>query len=106
MTPALAKELGLDSDSGVYVTVVSGGSPADDAGLIGAFASANQASASQELAPGGDVIVAVDGQAVAGIEEFAGYLADNKKPGDNVELTVQRSGKTAQVTVALAEWPD
>ncbi len=105
VTPALAEELGLDSDNGVYVTVVSAGSPADDAGLIGAFASAIAAGASNDLVPGGDVIVAVDGQAVTSIEEFAGYLAENKKPGDSVELTVQRNGETITITAELAEWP-
>lgn len=105
VTPALAEELGLDSDSGVYVTVVSSGSPADDAGIIGAFASANEASASDNLVPGGDVITAVDGQDVTGIEDFAGYLAEKKHPGDSVELTVQRDGETMTVTAKLAEWP-
>ena len=105
VTPALAEELGLNSESGVYVTVVSGGSPADDAGLIGAFASANQASASPDLVPGGDVIVAVDGEAVTSIEEFADYLAQNKQPGDTVELTVERDGETDTITAQLAEWP-
>jgi S1-C subfamily serine protease len=105
VTPALADELGLSSDSGVYVTVVSSGSPADDAGLIGAFASANAAGASDELAPGGDVVVAVDGQEVSGIDEFAEYLAETKSPGDSVELTVERDGETITVTAELAEWP-
>ena len=72
VTPALADELGLDTDTGVYVTVVSSGGPADDAGLIGAFASANAAGASDSLVPGGDVITAVDGAEVGGIEDFAG----------------------------------
>lgn len=105
VTPALAEELGLDVDEGVYVTVVSSGSPADDAGVIGAFASANAAGASDSLVPGGDVIVAVDGDEVSGIEDLAGYLAENKQPGDSVELTVQRDGETITITAELAEWP-
>ena len=105
VTPAMAEELGLDAESGVYVTVVSSGSPADEAGLIGAFASANQASASPELVPGGDVITAADGQAVSGIEELAGWLDQNKQPGETVELTVQRDGETITITAELAEWP-
>jgi S1-C subfamily serine protease len=105
VTPALAEELGLDADKGVYVTVVSSGSPADDAGVIGAFASADEAGASADLVPGGDVIVAVDGEEVAGIEDLAGYLAENKQPGDSVELTVLRDGETITLTAELAEWP-
>jgi S1-C subfamily serine protease len=105
VTPALAEELGLDSDKGVYVTVVSSGSPADEAGVVGAFASANEAGSSQELVPGGDVIVAVDGEEVSGIEGLAGYLAENKQPGESVELAVQRDGETITITAELAEWP-
>jgi S1-C subfamily serine protease len=105
VTPALADELGLDTESGVYVTVVSSGSPADDAGLIGAFASASSAGASEDLVPGGDVITEVDGQAVDGIDDFASYLADSKNPGDTIEMTVHRDGETIQVTAELAEWP-
>ena len=105
VTPALAEELGLDADKGVYVTVVSSGSPADDAGVIGAFSSADEAGASADLVPGGDVIVEVDGEEVTGIEDLAGYLAENKQPGDSVELTVLRDGETITITAELAEWP-
>ncbi len=95
----------MDADSGVYVTLVSPGSPADDAGLRAAFASQNQAAASAALRPGGDLILAVDGNEVAGIDELASYLDENKQPGDNVQLTVLRDGETISVTAQLAEWP-
>ena len=105
VTPALATELGLDADSGVYVTLVSEGSPADQSGLVGAFASENQAAGSADVPPGGDVISAVDGNPVTSIEELAGYLDEQKRPGDSVELTVQRDGEQLSLTAELAEWP-
>ncbi len=105
VTPAVADELGLDVGSGVYVTVVSAGSPAAEAGLRAAFASQEQAAASEALRSGGDVIVAVDGQAVATLDELAGYMAENKRPGDSVELKVLRDGEEMSVQVTLAEWP-
>jgi len=105
VTPALSQELGLDTESGVYVTLVSAGGPAAESGLEGAFASENQAAASQAVAPGGDVITAVDGQAIAGIEELAGYLDKEKQPGDSVELTVVRDGEELTLMAQLAEWP-
>jgi S1-C subfamily serine protease len=105
VTPALAQELGLDTESGVYVTLVSSGSPAAASGLEGAFASENQAAASQDVAPGGDVITAIDGQAVASIEELAGYLDEEKQPGDTVELSVARNGNSMTLTARLSEWP-
>jgi len=105
VTPALAQDLGLDTESGVYVTLVSAGSPAAESGIEGAFASENQAQASQDVPPGGDVITSVDGQAVTSIEELAGYLDKEKRPGDSVELTVVRNGETMTLTAELAEWP-
>lgn len=105
VTPAVAREVGVEADSGVYVTLVSSGSPADEAGLQAAFASQNQAAASDTLPPCGDLILAADGNSVAGIEELATYLDENKQPGDSVELTVLRDGETVSVTARLAEWP-
>lgn len=105
VTPALAQRLGLDADSGVYVTLVSQGSPADDAGLQAAFQSENAAQNSDAVPAGGDVIEAVDGHEVKSIENLAGYLDENKEPGDTVELTVLRDGKEITVTAQLAEWP-
>jgi S1-C subfamily serine protease len=104
VTPALDEELGLGTDSGVYVTLVSQGSPADDSGLEGAFASENQA-AGGNVRPGGDVILAVDGQSVASIDELAGYLDESKRPGDSVGLTVLRDGEELSLEAELVEWP-
>ncbi len=105
VTPAVAKEVGVEVDSGVYVTLVSSGSPADDTGLQAAFPSQNAAANSETLRAGGDVILAADGTAVTGIDELAGYLDENKQPGDRVELTVLRDGQTMSVTAQLADWP-
>jgi S1-C subfamily serine protease len=105
VTPALAEELGLDTDTGVYVTLVSAGSPAAESGLEGAFASENQAAGSEDVPPGGDVILSVDGQAVSSIEELAGYLDQEKRPGDSVELSVLRNGEDLTLTAELTEWP-
>jgi S1-C subfamily serine protease len=105
VTPGLAQELGLDAESGVYVTLVSARSPAAASGLEGAFSSENQAAGSEGVPPGGDVIVAVDGEPVSGIEELAGHLDQEKRPGDQVELSVVRSGEEITLTALLSEWP-
>jgi S1-C subfamily serine protease len=105
VTPALAEDLGLNADSGVYVTLVSAGSPADASGLVGAFSSENQAAGSTDVPPGGDVILSVDGKPVSSIEELAGYLDEQKRPGDSVELSVVRNGEDLSLTARLSEWP-
>ena len=105
ITPAVAKEASIDAQKGVYVTLVSAGSPASKAGLKGAFTSQNQAASSSTVRSGGDVILAADGKDVSTLEQLAGYLDENKKPGDSVELAVVRSGQQMSVQVQLAEWP-
>ena len=105
VTPALADDIDLSVEAGVYVTFVSPGSPADSAGLQGAFGSESEAAQSSTLAGGGDVIVAADGQAVASIEDLAGYFDREKSPGDTVELLIVRDGQELSLEATLAEWP-
>lgn len=105
ITPAIAKELNLTVQSGAYVTVVSADSPAQKAGLVGAFQSESEAAQATSLRSGGDVITSVDGKNVTSVDDLAGYLDANKKPGDNVSLKIVRDGKEQTVTATLAEWP-
>ena len=105
VTAALAEDLGLSVDSGVYVIVVSDGSPAQRAGLHAASRSELEATATGTPPTGGDVIVAVDGRDIASIDELSSYLDTEKKVGDVVSLTVIREGQKSSVEATLAEWP-
>lgn len=105
VTPTLKSQVDLTVDKGVYVTYVNGGSPADDAGLVGAFSSQTEAGTATEPVPGGDVIIAADGQEMSSIDQLATYLDRSKKPGDTVELTIVRDGKEQTLTATLAPWP-
>ena len=53
-----------------------------------------------------DIIVAADDQTMATIDELAGYLSAEKRPGDTVVLKVVRDGKELTITATLAEWPE
>ena len=105
VSPALADELGLGTDEGVYLTLVTAGSPADDAGLVAAFSNENQAAGSADVPPGGDVITAVDGEKVTSVNDLATYLDTEHSPGDTVELTVVRDGEEITLEATLADWP-
>ncbi len=104
ITKALASDLGLTVESGVYVTLVEPGSPAQEAGLKGALRSASS-DVGGTLPRGGDVITAADGNPVKTVDDLATYLDSRKKPGDTVQLTVVRDGKETFVEATLAEWP-
>jgi putative serine protease PepD len=105
LTPALAEDLNLSVTKGVYVVTVAQNSPADRAGLRPAFRSEDAAANSDALAPGGDVILAVDGNDVADVDELASYLDSQKRAGDAVTLDVLRDGQEISVDATLAEWP-
>lgn len=94
--------LGLNTYTGAYVTQVTPGGPADQAGIRGGSQPTNLDS---RLQAGGDVITAIDGQAIATFDQLLGYLTTNKSPGDTVVLTVLREGQTMDVTVTLGERP-
>jgi S1-C subfamily serine protease len=106
VTPALASDLNLSVQSGAYVTLVSSGGPAQKAGLRGAFSSESQAQRSgSQPQGGGDVIVAVDGHDITGVDDLASYLDSQKKVGDTVTLKVNRGGQEMTLNATLAEWP-
>ena len=98
VTPELAKALNLPVEEGVIVQSVVKGGPADEAGLEGGHTSATINGAEVKL--GGDVITEVDGKKVTTMEDLIEELQE-KKPGDEIELTVYHDGqeKTAHVTL-------
>ncbi len=91
--------LGLSISSGVYIVSVMPESPASKAGLKAGGTDANG------LTPGGDVITAVDGKAVASVEALSAYL-NTKSVGDKVSLSILRGGQTIDVQATLEAWPD
>ena len=102
LTPEIADVLNLDTDSGALVQSVVPGSPADDAGI--SAGDARVSVAGQQLRVGGDLITAVDGQPVTGMDDVIAAV-DSKQPGDELELTVERGGDERSVTVELADRP-
>jgi S1-C subfamily serine protease len=88
LTPALAVRLGVpNTTNGVVVGQVAPGSPAAAAGL-----------------QPGDVIVAVEGQALDSESSLAERLSQHQ-PGDTVTLTIIRNGQSQDVKVTLGTAP-
>lgn len=93
--------LGLNTYIGAYVTNVTPGGPADNAGIRGGA----QPTAIELLLAGGDIITAIDGQPVNIFDDLLSYLTTNKSPGDTVVLTVLRDGESMDITVTLGKRP-
>jgi S1-C subfamily serine protease len=102
ITPQLAQAFNLPVEEGVLVQQVEEGGPAAAAGIQGATTAASVEGT--EFGLGGDIITAVDGEPIASTEELVEQISD-AHAGETVELTVVREGKTASVSVQLAERP-
>jgi S1-C subfamily serine protease len=102
ITPELAQAFNLPVEAGVLVQQVEEGGPAAAAGIQGATTAATVEG--QEFGLGGDIITAVNGESIAGTEELVEKISD-AHAGESVELTVNREGQTASVSVKLAERP-
>lgn len=101
LTLADIETLGLNTYTGAYVSSVTPGGPADQAGIRGG----SQPTSDQRLLAGGDIITAIDGMPVATFDDLLGYLTTNKSPGDTVVLTILREGQTMDVNVTLGARP-
>ncbi len=94
LEPDLARTLGLRSREGLVVSDVTGGSPADDAGVRGAQ------SIERGAPRGGDVLLAIDGTPLAETSDLTAAL-ERLTPGQEVELTVLRDGRRLTLEAEL-----
>jgi putative serine protease PepD len=76
-----------DADGGARIAEVKAGTPASEAGLRV-----------------GDVVTAIDADAVGDADELRAAIAGHE-PGDRIELTVRRGGETQQIDVTLGTRP-
>ncbi|MDI6769525.1 MAG: trypsin-like peptidase domain-containing protein [Anaerolineales bacterium] len=95
------QELGLKQYTGAYVTSVTPGSPAEQAGVR----AGTQATSVQYLKAGGDLIIAIDGHPIKHFDDLLRYLINNKSPGDTVVLTVLRGDQKVDLTLTLGKRP-
>jgi len=102
LTSDIAATFNMKTAGGALVEKVAPGSPAAKAGLKGGDQTVTVQGQSFTL--GGDVITKIDGKDVSSFDELIAFLS-GKNPGDKVTLTVERGGKTRDVTLTLAERP-
>ncbi|NWG19006.1 MAG: trypsin-like peptidase domain-containing protein [Chloroflexi bacterium] len=101
--PLLAQRFDLPVQQGVLITEVVPGSPADLAGLRSSGRVADAAAQGRRLE--GDIIVAINGQAVRDADELVSYLELEASVGDTVQMTVQRGDREEQITMTLEARP-
>ncbi|HEX2906110.1 MAG TPA: trypsin-like peptidase domain-containing protein, partial [Phototrophicaceae bacterium] len=100
---ALAEPLNLPVSAGVMIENVTPDSPAAKAGLQGG--SRVEQIRGLDVCVGGDIIVAVNQQYIATMDELLAYLVANTRPGDTVNFMIVRGSETFEVPVELEPRP-
>lgn len=85
VTPEMGEKFGLENGNGVLLSEVIEDSPADQAGL-----------------KAGDIIVALNGNEIAGSSEFQQEIM-YRDVGEKIDLTLIREGNRETITVTLGE---
>ncbi|MGB9300619.1 MAG: trypsin-like peptidase domain-containing protein [Anaerolineae bacterium] len=88
-------------DSGVLVLEAVAGGPADKAGIQGG--SRVVRIGNYQVPVDGDIITAIDGQALASTQDLTVYMETETIVGESVELTIVRNGEQQAVQVVLGE---
>jgi S1-C subfamily serine protease len=87
---------GLSQTQGAYVVSVTTGSPADQAGLVGA---------NQQTGQGGDLVVDIDGQSIQNFADLNSYLVFHTHVGQTIQMTVLRGGDRVTLSLTLGARP-
>ncbi|MDX1687442.1 MAG: trypsin-like peptidase domain-containing protein [Candidatus Promineifilaceae bacterium] len=94
------EDLNLGGYQGVYVTRVTEGGPAEEAGII-----PMPDNSPEELEPGGDLIIGIDDQEVREFHDLISYLVFETEVGQTVDLTIVRDGEEMTVPITLGARP-
>jgi S1-C subfamily serine protease len=103
ITPEMVEALDLTVDTGVLISEVEVGGPAERAGLRGGTREVIVAGI--RMMSGGDVVIAIDDNSIKSFDDLINYLATQASVGDVVKLRVVREGQEIEVEVVLDERP-
>jgi S1-C subfamily serine protease len=98
-----AEELNMPASGGLLIEAIDDGSPAALAGLRGPTRTVIVGM--YRLGIGGDLIEAIDGSPVDSQDALRRALGQ-KKPGETMEFTIFRAGRTSKVKVTLGSAPE
>lgn len=102
INPHVAEALKLPVKQGLMIARVLKNAPAEKAGLHGSGKVI--AVGNRQIPVGGDILVAYDGLPATSAERFMNYV-ESKRPGDTIQLKVNRNGEPLNIPVKLEERP-
>jgi S1-C subfamily serine protease len=104
VNPTVAKALSLSVKEGVMIAQVAPNGPAARAGLRGSQRRVRVGN--YLVTAGGDIILTLDGEKIASVDDLTAFLDEHKKVGDEVRVDLLRDGKPLSLTVRLGELPE
>ncbi len=97
--PQIAEQLNLPSASGVIISEVVPGSPAEAAGLRGGTRGVQING--QTVPIDGDIITAINNTPIRSVGDLRNVIETESDPGDTINVTFLRDGREQQVQVRL-----
>jgi S1-C subfamily serine protease len=99
MNYEIAQAMNVDVTYGWLIAQVTSGGPAATAGLQ---SGTQQVTVSgQSVVIGGDIIIALNGARIRGIDDLSTYLEENTLPGQTINVTIVRNGETMTVSLKI-----
>jgi S1-C subfamily serine protease len=99
MTYEIAEAMNANVTYGLLVVQVTSGGPADDANLQGG--TQQVLVAGEYVTVGGDIIIALNGTRITGMDDLSSYLEEYTAPNQVANLTVARASQMTTIPVTL-----
>jgi S1-C subfamily serine protease len=103
MTYEIAKTMDINVTYGWLIAQVTSGGPADDAGLHGGTQQVTVAG--QSVTIGGDVVIALNGIRITGIDDLSTFLEEHTLPDQTIDVTIIRNGQSLTLQLKLGTRP-
>jgi S1-C subfamily serine protease len=103
MTYEIAKAMGVNVTYGWLIAQVTSGGPAAAAGLHEGTQQVTVAG--QSVTIGGDIIIAINGARITGIDDLSTFLEENTLPDQTIDVTIVRNGQTMTLSLKLGTRP-
>jgi S1-C subfamily serine protease len=103
MTYEIAQAMDVNVTYGWLIVQVTSSGPAAEANLHGGTQQATVAG--QAVTIGGDIIIAINGTRITGMDDLSTFLEENTLPGQTIDVTIIRSGQTMTLSLTLGTRP-
>jgi S1-C subfamily serine protease len=103
MTYEIAKTMDINVTYGWLIAQVTSGGPADEANLQGGTEQVTVAG--QSVTIGGDIVIALNGIRITGIDDLSTFLEEHTLPDQTIDVTIIRNGQSLTLQLKLGTRP-